>query len=198
MASLLSLIWQASAPRQSCVRAGVLQAEVAKFFPMTEGDDLQGANVAVIGDCRDCGGCLRLVQRDSGTAILCNARPLCSFQVYLPRAVTQASVSGEICSICQHGTLRKLDLRWAQRWPLLFEPSAGTVLIFVADLFLAIKLVMECTCLCQLSAQAILWNWLQQTFIDSHRQRTPMKAVLDPYEAVLKYAFDFSFLPGIP
>ena len=88
---------------------------MARFFRRTAGAVVDGNEAGAgveIGPCRECGGNVMLTSRGGLSSVACSGRPLCGFQVYLPRTITSVEVSNELCPGCQHGNVRKMDLRW--------------------------------------------------------------------------------------
>ena len=106
--------------------AGIMEAEVAQFFPRAAGGGGGGdaelpPGGQPLGPCPRCGLPLLLCRRDGETAFVACSSAVCQTRVYLPRGTLAAEVAEAACGACRHGAVRMLALRCAApspaRWP---------------------------------------------------------------------------------
>ena len=99
-------------------RPGMMEAEVAQFFPRAAGgggrDAAPPPGGQALGPCPRCHSLLLLCRRDGEVPfVMCSGAPACRERVYLPCGTTAAEPAEATCGVCQHGVLRKLALTCA-------------------------------------------------------------------------------------
>ena len=71
----------------------------------------------LVGPCPECGSPVYL-NTQPWANIACSNRPLCRFQLKLPRTLISSEVVDLGCPLCIHGPVRKVRLKWVPAAPL--------------------------------------------------------------------------------